>query len=279
MFKAVLLAFFGKKVIITYHNWRREIKYVGLLEKLLIKLASTFISCFIAVGPHIKRNLINLGFEREKIEIIPAYITPPVVKEDINAVPDNVWNFIDSHSPIISANAYRIDFYNNEDRYGIDMCIDLCANLKRENPKAGFVFCLPDIGEYDYFHKMKQRIVEKGIENNFLFQTKPCQLYPILMKSDLFVRPANLDAYGVSIAEAIYFKVPALASDVCKRPAGTVLFRNRDMVDFVVKVKHILENYKYYRKRLDSFEIEDNAEKVIKIYQKRNNFLTRERMK
>ena len=37
----------------------------------------------------------------------------------------------------------RIAFHNGYDLYGIDMCIDLCANLKNSCPKIGFVFCLP----------------------------------------------------------------------------------------------------------------------------------------
>lgn len=267
LFKAVLLALFGKKVIITYHNWRREIKYVGLLGKLLVELASKFISCFIAVGPHIRRNLINLGFNPERIEIIPAYITPSVREEDINAIPENIWNFIDSHSPVISANASRIDFYNNQDRYGIDMCIDLCANLKREYPKIGFVFCLPDIGDHSYFHKMKRRIKGKAIEKNFLFQTKTYQFYPILIKSDVFVRPTNLDGDAISIREALYFKIPSVASDVCWRPEGTILFKSRDTDDFISKIKDVLNNYERYKRCLDTVAQQNNAKKVIEVYQ------------
>jgi len=268
LFKTVLLALFNKKGVITYHNWRKEIKSINLLEKILVKLASVFIPCFIAVGPHIKKNLINLGFNPKKIEIIPAYITPLVEEEDINAIPEGVWNFIDSHNPIISANAFRIDFFNNQDRYGIDMCIDLCANLKNAYPKIGFVFCLPDIGDYEYFQKMKQRIIEIGIENNFLFQTRPHQLYPILMKSEVFVRPTNLDGDAISIREALYFGVPSVASGVVARPRECILFKSRDIKDFTLKTKDVLDNYKYYKKKLDKVKIEDNAEEVIKVYQK-----------
>jgi glycosyltransferase involved in cell wall biosynthesis len=148
------------------------------------------------------------------------------------------------------------------------MCIDLCANLKQYYPEIGLVFCLPDIGDYEYFNKMKQNIIEKGIENNFLFITKQYQFYPILMKCDVFVRPTNTDGYGISIAEAIYFKVPAVASDVCLRPMGTILFENRDINDFTSTVKNVRDNYEREVAKLERVENVNSTDKIIKIYRK-----------
>ena len=86
------------------------------------------------------------------------------------------------------------------------------------------------------------------------------------MKSDVFVRPTNTDGYGISIAEAIYFKVPAVASNVCSRPEGTILFRSRDSDDFVSKVNHVLNNYKEYKGEIANIEFENNIKKIVKIY-------------
>jgi glycosyltransferase involved in cell wall biosynthesis len=220
------------------------------------------------VGPIIKEKIISLGIAPENIEVIPSFIPPTVREEEIAEIPKRVWEFIDSHNPVISANAYRIIFYNNQDLYGIDMCVDLCANLGQYYPRIGLVFCLPDVGDYEYFKKMKQRIADRGIENNFLFITEQHQLYPIIMKSDVFLRPTNVDGYGVSIAESIYFKLPAVASDVCPRSEGTILFKSRDINDFTLKVKDVLDNHEQHKKKLDAIELGDNSKKIIKIYQK-----------
>ena len=128
--------------------------------------------------------------------------------------------------------------------------------------------CLPDIGDYDYFNKMEQKIADKSIENNFLFVTQPYQIYPILMKSDIFVRPTNTDDDAVSVREALYFKIPLVASDVVPRPEGTILFKNRDINDFTLKVKDILDNYRWHKKRLEAVKVEDDAEKILGVYQK-----------
>jgi len=265
-----LIGLLGKKVIISIHgeSLSNSLKGANWIKKQIIKFALKHISLIIVLNPDIKELTLSLGVKLEHIKIIPSFI-PPVVKErEIEEIPKKVWEFIDSHRPIILANAFRISFYNNQDLYGIDMCIDLCTSLKQNYRNIGFIFCLPDIGDYEYFNEMKQRIKERGIEKNFLFQTKPCQMYPIIMKSDVFVRPTNTDGFGISIAEAIFFKVPAIASDVCKRAEGTILFRNRDIGDFTLKVRDVLGDYEKYKKRLETVKTIDNSEKIIEIYKK-----------
>jgi glycosyltransferase involved in cell wall biosynthesis len=265
-----LMGFFGKKTIISIHgeSLNDSLKNAGWFRKKIIIFALKHTSCIVALNPKIEELALFIGVKPENIEVIPAFIPPAARDADIAEIPRKVWDFIDSHSPVISANAFRISFHNNQDLYGIDMCIDLCANLKQYYPRIGFVFCLPDIGDYEYFEKMKQRIAEKGIGNNFLFITEQHQLYPIIMKSDVFVRPTNTDGYGISIAEAIYFKIPAVASDVCQRPKGTILFKNRDIYDFTLKVKAVLDNYGREVAKLERVENINYADKIIERYHK-----------
>jgi len=265
-----LMGLMGKKTVISIHgeSLNDSLKEGSWFRKQIIKFALKYTSFVIVLNPRIEELALSLGAKPERVEVIPSFILPTIKGEEIVEIPQKVWDFINSHRPVISANASKIVFYNDQELYGIDMCIDLCANLKHAYPQIGFIFCLPNIGDYDYFNKMKQRIKKRGIEDNFLFQIKPCQLYPIIMRSDVFVRPTNVDGYGISIAEAIYFKVPAVASNVCPRPEGTILFKNRDIDDFTSKAKDILNNYEEHKKRLETITLEDNAEKIIKVYQK-----------
>ena len=64
-----------------------------------------------------------------------------------------------------------------------------------------------------------------------------------MKKADLMIRPTCTDGYGISIAEALFFDCPAIASDVCPRPEGAVLFKNRDMDDFEQKTRELLERH------------------------------------
>ena len=263
---SLLLKIRGNKIIVTYHSLRDDIKRIHWYEKKMFHLNLKFVSHYIVVNRHIKQKLLNIGIPPKKISVIPAFLPPIIRQKDIDEIPNEIMDFINNHKPVISANAYTIIFHNNQDLYGIDMCIELCAELKKDYPNVGFVFCLPNVGDRLYFEEMKKRIKVKKIENNFLFVTKPYQFYPILVKSDLFLRPTNTDGDAISIREAIFLQVPVVASNVVKRPNGVVLFDTRDSVDFYSKVKNIFDNYGKYAKTLETLESEDNISKIINIY-------------
>lgn len=259
-----------KKTIISIHgeSLKNSLRKGNYLKRQIIKLALKSSSFIIASNTEIEELCLSLRVKSDHVAVIPSFIPPSIRDEEIAEIPQEIWDFMESHYPVVSANAFQIRFHNNQDLYGIDMCIDLCANLQNDYPQIGLVFCLPDIGDYEYFNKMRQRITEKGIEKNFLFVTQPYSFYPILMKSYIFVRPTNTDGDAVSLREALYFKVPSVASDVVPRPEGTVLFRNREVSDFTLKVKDLLSNYEQRKKELDSITIEDNFGELIKVYRK-----------
>ena len=261
------------KFIITFHSFRDGAKHFNLLEKIMLRqLLLKFVSHCIVVNSLIKNKLLSLNVDSNRISVIPAFFPPTTKQHDIDEIPQEIWGFIDNHKPIISANAFRISFYNDQDLYGIDMCIDLCAKLQGTYPRIGFIFCLSEVGDYDYFNKIRQKIAERGISDNFLFVVRSCQFYPILMKSNVFVRPTNTDGDAVSVREALYFKIPTVASDVVLRPEGVVLFKNRDVTDFTLKVKDLLDNYEWYKRRLEKVEVEDNFQQIMGVYKRLNSY-------
>ncbi len=264
---SLLAAIKQKKVIITTGGFLFGDKSIGLRHKVAFLLAAKTGVHFVAESVKSKQIILSLGIKSENVceQVIPGFIPPHVKAEDAAQIRQEVWDFIDSHNPILTANAFRISFYNNYDLYGIDLCIDMCANLKMSYPKIGFVFCLPDIGDHEYFSKMREKIRCKGVEGNFLFVTKPCPYYPILRKSDIFVRPTNIDGDANSLREALYFKVPSVASDAVVRPEGTILFKNRDANDLTQKVKDMLDDYESYKNKLKMVRFEDNFKRILEI--------------
>jgi glycosyltransferase involved in cell wall biosynthesis len=254
------------RLVLSYHAMRHNPQDFSPLGRRMTKAVLKSASHCIAINSEIKGKLVTLGAMPEKVSIVSPYLPPVIKEEEIAAVPPEVWTFIAGHTPIISANAFAIIKDKGEDLYGIDMCIGLCAALKSDYPSVGLIFFLPSIRDFEYFNELKRRISEKGIEGNFLFQTRPCQLYPVLMKSDIFVRPTATDSYGISVAEAIYFRVPSVASDVCRRPEGTVLFKSRDASDFITRVKTVWENYRNYKAKLESLAVTSPLDDILKIY-------------
>ncbi len=140
---------------------------------MMVQFALKSTTALIVVNSDIRKFCISLGVDPDKIYLIPAFI-PPVVREaETGVIPQKILDFFDMHDPVLSANAFKIKFFNNEDVYGIDLCIELCHRLKQRWNTLGLLFLLPQTGDKDYFTHLKQRIAELNLENNFLFITEP----------------------------------------------------------------------------------------------------------
>jgi len=262
--------FLGKKIILTIHgeSLHDQLSKLNLIGYLLL-FSLRNINKIICVNPRTKEELLDLGFNSKKIKVIPAFIPPTPDETEINQLPEFFHKIRHKHKYLITANASKISFYKNQDLYGIDLSIELMKRLVDNGYKdIGFIYVIPDIGDYDYFAKMQNLVKKYNLEDNFHFYTKPIAYPAVINICDLFVRPTNTDGYGVSIAEAILLNKPAIASDVCKRPEGAILFKNRNIEDLFIKTTDLINNYEEHRAKIENIELEDNAEKIMKVYKK-----------
>ncbi len=258
-----------RKKILTIHGESKDLfvhKRLFVSNHIIMTKSLNSFDVIICVKSGDKEYLRKQGINKPIYEL-PAFIFP-TEDEESETIPQYILNFINSKDFIISANASLIQFYNNQDLYGIDMCIDLIERLNAHRKNVGMVFCIPDINNIQYFNKLKKLIENKRIENNFLFVNEKMELYPIIKRSQLFVRPTNTDGDAVSIREALHYKIPTIASDVCARPEGAILFKTRDMDDLYNKTVEVIENYEKVKEKLENIKFEDNAEKLLEIYEK-----------
>ena len=172
------------------------------------------------------------------------FLPPPPEDEAaiLGTYPKELHHFIANRSPLLVANAFKIVFWNGgTELYGLDMCVELVHRLKSQYPQIGLVFALADdTGEPDYLAKIKERISTDKLNEHIYFMTGQRELWPLFRQADLMIRPTCTDGDALSIREALYFHVPALASDVVPRPDGTIVFNNRDMDNFYEKASAIL---------------------------------------
>ena len=262
------MGLFGKKTISTLHSEKliKSWRNYNFIKRKVIQIALKSTTSLIVVNSNIREFCLSLGIISGNIFLIPAFIPPAIDKED--ELPRDLQDFLASHYPVISANAFKIIFLKGEDVYGIDLCIELCYRLRQHWNNVGLIFFLPQIGDMQYFTSLQQRVIDLDLQNNFLFVTQPYQFYPILLKSEVFIRPTNTDGDAISLREALYFGVPSVASDVVTRPEGTILFKNRDIDDLTKKVKNLLDNYPNYKQKLQSLVFDDYSAKIVNVYQK-----------
>jgi glycosyltransferase involved in cell wall biosynthesis len=255
------------KLLLTVHGTAGiEVNRLDPLRNLVLRTALVGVYHYIAVGAPVEQNLLKLHIDAEKMSIIPGFFPPVPRMEDSEEIPQNIRDFMRNRTPVLTANAYAIDFHNGEDLYGVDLCVDLCSNLRQAYPQLGFIFCISNVAHDDYLSRLQNKIAASNLQDNFLFVTHSYNFYVFLMQSDLFVRPTNTDGDAISVREALYFKVPTIASDVVPRPQGVILFKSRDIDDLTAKVHDALDNYSSYKAELKSLEPQRNFEKILNIY-------------
>ncbi len=166
--------------------------------------------------------------------------------------------FLKMHTPVLLANASKMVLfcpagvqhqYAGKELYGFDLCLSALDMLLVTYPQMGLVLALSGAGDDARFKKLLKTI-EKN-ESVYLMYQCPGELWPLLKRVDLFVRPTLSDGASISVQEALYYGTPVVASDVCERPAGTVLFKTGDESDFVKKVTKVLASNEAINRRRD----------------------------
>lgn len=270
---------FNKKVIMTIHGVSLEKEYNNLskMGKVIYKFLLNKISYMIVVSPQIKECCIENGILNNKISVIPAYINPIINEKDYLKIEKEVWDFIKSskskNEKIITGNG-NVRFFNNQDLYGLDLLIELIYLLKKAGYKVSLLFALLGYDnqtqeERNYFEELENRIKKYQIDKEvFIYKVKDTEYYPILDKTDIFIRPTNTDGDAVSLREAIYFRKPNIASNIVKRPKETIIFKTRDVKDLFEKTKLVLNNYDEEKNKLEKIEVKEYYKDVLEVYKK-----------
>lgn len=268
-----ILKFLNKKLILTIHNDRIKQYYssLDLIGKLkFVSYLNTFFY-IICVNKETKKyveKILNI----KKVKYLPAYINPYLNKSDFYILPQRVKEFINNNEFIICSNG-SINPSIKPDVYGIDMLINLIYKLNNNNKKARLLFVLADrnksLKATIYYKKLINNIKERGIENKFMmFKANDIEFYPILSKTNLFIRATNTDGYSLSVSESIYLDIPVIASDVCYRPNGTITFKSRDFEDLYKKTLMVMNNYNKYKENIKKINPKDFSSKLYNLYKK-----------
>jgi len=244
-----------KQVILTIHSYRNK----SLSEKILTHLSIFFSNNLIIVSEEI-RDALRI---REH-PILPAFIPPAINNEE--KLPEDLIQLIKSkeNKQIISANAFQIATFNNEDLYGIDMCIDCARYFRKNKIDAYIIFIIASLQNgKELFSMYSQSIQNEKLEDYIILYPKPISFVRLILKSNIILRPTNTDGDALTIREALYLNKPVIASDVVKRPRGTTLFKTRDFADLINKLESILQ---HSSKKLHNSSKIDYKEIYRKIY-------------
>ena len=224
----------NRKFLYTVHSIRYE--ELGIIDKISCDICKR-IDCVTYIAPTVttKKRMLELGFPDKSIIVHDTYF-PPIQEELDETIPQEIENFIlrarKNKSRIVLAGAYKLYLDDcGRDVYGLDMCIEACRRI----PELSLIFCTP---QYDkkYLDVCCEKITNDGLGDRIHIFTKMVNLASLYSKVDLFVRPTTTDSYGISAHEAIDSGIPVIASDVCERASGVVVFSTGNIDDFCMKI-------------------------------------------
>lgn len=115
------------------------------------------------------------------------------------------------------------------------MCVESVKNLSTFRP-IGRIVALAEID-----NKFSEKIERMGSWNHFHFIHGQREIWPLFRKVALMVRPTFNEGHGISIEKVLYFGCPAVASNVCQRPNGTILFEKQRFGRFHLKMSKSTE--------------------------------------
>lgn len=228
---------FGKKVIITVHGYGKK---RSLLFRIYDQLVFNLANKIILVNPEIRQ---KLNLNENKIVIKNAFL-PPVLSEEpnlSNAIETRLIAAKKLNKTIICANASRLDSFNGEDLYGLDMSIEATKMLVDAGIPVDVIFIVSslDTGE-EKFQKAQNLIQQYQIQSSFFLINEKASFVKLIEQSDMVIRPTNTDGDSLTIREGLYLNKIVLASDVVKRPDGTKLFKTRDTADLFEQMKELI---------------------------------------
>ncbi|HLN20944.1 MAG TPA: glycosyltransferase [Bacteroidales bacterium] len=185
---------------------------------------------------------------RLKTAEIPAFI-PPVLSDNApEKIPQGLKTFLERDTFKILLNGVVIINDSYTDLYGFKDAIMLLEKLLALNKKADLILVVMGIGynntSKDYISDLKKYISDKGLgENVYWVEGAKMDLWPLLKKVNLLLRPTKSDGDALSIRESLYLNIPVISSDVVPRPEGTLVYTLNSDKDLLDKTLSLMDNY------------------------------------
>jgi glycosyltransferase involved in cell wall biosynthesis len=227
---------FFKKKVITIHGYEpgRGAR-IRPMDRMILNNCSKviFVSSELAEAFKVKQYIIKEAF------------LPPDVNEEAE-IPAEVKNWGERKKSqgylICVANAWRLDRHENEDLYGLDLCIMAAKRNKENGIKTAFIFVVSDNSGVIKIDQYKKMIMDFDLEDSFLIWEAPLSFSKLILKADIVLRPTNTDGDALTVREGLFLGKSVIASDVVIRPKDTKLFKTRDADSLAQVIGDIIRN-------------------------------------
>lgn len=208
---------------------------------------------------------------RSRTVEIPAFIPPLIVKESIADIPTGLQKFLERKTFKMLLNGFVILNQKYYDLYGFKDAISLLSQLKGKGREADLILIV--LGEanrkevVEYLQNLKDYVKSSGIEENVCWiEGVTMELWPLLKKVNVLLRPTKSDGDALSVRESLFLKIPVIASDAVPRPSGAVIYSLKSPDDLYQKTINLMEHYDNFVGCMGSHNL-NFAYKIIEQYE------------
>lgn len=234
----------GGKIILSLHSgygfdrWLSENGKYDRLNKFFFRLLDRLIFMNPDESESIRQ---RYPFLLGKVVTINPFIAPPAV-----AIPDfKAIERTPNHFRIATIGVWM-------QRYNVEEAVAAAVRFQQETGVSTTLTILMStvIVEADYRVKLKgiMSIAHENIGIELLEDRN--DILEILARNDVFIRASFLDSYGLCVAESLLVGTPAIATDVCRRCANALLYRQGDADGLHAHLLAVWKQYKRPRKVL-----------------------------
>jgi glycosyltransferase involved in cell wall biosynthesis len=131
------------------------------------------------------------------------------------------------------ASGYAEPYYRHEE------AIQLVDELRRDCVAELLICLYGESQDANYLQKLRQMAAQRPYVK-LRFHLEFPEFLQLLSSADLLVRPTTVDSYGLVVADALELGVPAVATDVCRRHPGAVVYRAGDTCDLLRAAREAL---------------------------------------
>lgn len=227
----------GKKILITIHGYGPKRKFpFNIIDAAFFNMANKII----LVNDDIHK---KVSLQKNKCVTKHAFLPPEMNDEPAlpNIISEQIKIARQNNKVLLCANASRLDIHHGQDLYGLDMSIEVTKRLVEKGLPVNFIYTVSSLDQgAERFQKSQEQIKAFSLTNDFLLVNEKISFVRLIESTDIVLRPTNTDGDALTVREALFLGKKVLASDIVERPAGTVLFKTRDINDLESKLEFLI---------------------------------------
>ena len=236
----------GYKLIIVEHDCRHLYKRKWLYKK-IYRWILKYVTQLICIGPLSYKSYEDNQMDFCTKSIEGAFLAPVTSNREqiLQTYPSSLFIFFEEFTPLILINGAYQMIIDGRDVYGFYQSISMLAAIKKKDPNVCLLMGILLVNNDDNFLQLQKKMKDFNVSEHVYILQGQKELWPLFDHVDLFIRPTLSDGASISLQEALYFNVPCIASDCCKRPTAVVTYKTNDNDALVNAVNTVLEKEVY----------------------------------